>query len=125
MAIQLLASCIRTHPPPPPPPHPFRIIRFGRVDSPVSHLGDTPFSRYCLQQNLYRYILETKYVGLPGPIESMSLVQLHPSLDSYKIIVVPDMQTEAAALLACFRRSDAYIGARQLKMARLVSLFAT
>ena len=76
-------------------------------------MADTSFSRYCIQQNLYRYILETNYAGLPGPIESMSLVQLHPSMDGYKIIVVPDLQTEAAALMAHFRRSDAYLGARQ------------
>jgi hypothetical protein len=57
----------------------------------LEHLTDTAYSHYCLQQNLYRYILEKNY-GLS--ISHMHLVILHPELPCYRLIAVPRMEHE-------------------------------
>ena len=48
-----------------------------KMHGPASELYDTKYWHYCLQLNLYRYILEKDY-GLK--IKGMVLVQFHPSL---------------------------------------------
>jgi hypothetical protein len=48
-----------------------------KMNGPASELYDTKYWHYCLQLNLYRYILEKDY-GLK--IKGMVLVQFHPSL---------------------------------------------
>lgn len=48
-----------------------------KMNGPASELYDTKYWHYCLQLNLYRYILEKDY-GLK--IKGMILVQFHPSL---------------------------------------------
>ncbi len=65
---------------------------FGRLCS----LEDTPRNHYYLQQNLYKYILEHQY-GLK--IHSMSLVGLHPSYGSFKLIDVPEMAKEISWII--------------------------
>ena len=57
----------------------------------LSHLGDNSFNRYCLQQNIYKYILEKKY---QQRISSMNLLILHEDYDSAKPVKVPEMRTE-------------------------------
>ncbi|MEI6949993.1 hypothetical protein V9K67_22600 [Paraflavisolibacter sp. H34] len=61
-----------------------------------SGLPDTPYNRYCLQQNVYRYILE-KHYGLK--VRDLYLVVMHPSLRSYHKVAVPDLMQLVPHLL--------------------------
>lgn len=63
----------------------------------LEHMTDTSYSHYCLQQNLYRYILEKNY-GLK--ISRMHLVVLHPELEKYKIVVVPRLDDEIRIIIS-------------------------
>ena len=63
----------------------------------LEHLTDTSYSHYCLQQNLYRYMLERNY-GIR--ISRMNLVVLHPDYSSYRIVPVPRMDREVAIILS-------------------------
>lgn len=65
----------------------------------LEHLTDTSYIHYCLQQNLYRYILEKNY-GLK--ISKMNLVILHPLYDSYRVVTVPRMEKEVEIILNRF-----------------------
>lgn len=56
---------------------------------PFQELDDSNWNHYSLQLNLYKYILEKKYNIF---IESMNLVCLHPSNDTYIIEQVPNLQ---------------------------------
>lgn len=56
---------------------------------PCSHLPNTKFFHYCIQQNLYKYIVERHY-GIK--VERMYLAQFHPLLPEYHCVAVPDMQ---------------------------------
>lgn len=49
-------------------------------------IDDTSYNRYCIQQNLYRHILLTKY---NIEVNRMYLVVLHPDLDNYVKVSVP------------------------------------
>lgn len=62
----------------------------------LEHLTDTSYSHYCLQQNLYRYMLEKNY-GLK--VSRMNLVVLHPELPAYKVVPVPVMEREVGIIL--------------------------
>ncbi len=57
----------------------------------LEKVPDTRYTHYCLQQNLYRYILEKNY---NVKIANMYLVVLHPTFQSYKKIIVPKMDSE-------------------------------
>ncbi|MGM9802979.1 MAG: PD-(D/E)XK nuclease family protein [Muribaculaceae bacterium] len=65
--------------------------RWAKGINGLSHLTDTSYSHYCLQQNLYRHILEQNY-GLK--ISRMNLVVLHHMNSNYAIIPVPRMERE-------------------------------
>jgi len=57
----------------------------------LAHLDDMPYNHYCLQQNLYRYILKEHYgITLAG----MFLVVLHPDYSTYHCVSVPVMESE-------------------------------
>lgn len=60
------------------------------------HLSDTSYSHYCLQQNLYRYMLEKNY-GLR--ISRMNLVVLHPDYNNYRVVPVPRMDREVQIII--------------------------
>ncbi len=62
----------------------------------LEHLTDTAYSHYCLQQNLYRYMLEKNY-GLK--ITNMRLVVLHPDNPSYRLIRIPRMEKEVNIII--------------------------
>ena len=62
----------------------------------LEHLTDTSYSHYCLQQNLYRYMLEKNY-GIK--VSRMNLVVLHPELPTYKVVPVPVMEREINVIL--------------------------
>ena len=62
----------------------------------LEHLTDTSYIHYCLQQNLYRYMVEKNY-GIR--ISRMNLVVLHPDFTSYKIVPVPIMNREVNIII--------------------------
>jgi len=57
----------------------------------LGHLGDNSFNRYCLQQNIYKVILEKRY---KQKISSMNLLVLHETYDRYHHIQIPIMDKE-------------------------------
>lgn len=57
----------------------------------LGHLTDTSYVHYCLQQNLYRYMLQQNY-GIK--VSRMNLVVLHPELPAYRVVPVPVMERE-------------------------------
>lgn len=62
---------------------------------PFQDLPNTNLYHYTIQQNLYKYILETKY---DFPISSMRLLQLHPTIDravEYPLVDIQDRMKEA------------------------------
>lgn len=60
------------------------------------HLTDTSYVHYCLQQNLYRYMLQKNY-GIK--ISRMNLVVLHPEHENYRLVPVPVMDKEIAIII--------------------------
>lgn len=59
-------------------------------------IDDTSFNRYCLQQSLYRYILEKNY---NLKISKMFLVVLYPDNDRYYKVPVPYLKDRAEYIL--------------------------
>ena len=53
---------------------------------PVEHLPDTNYWHYCMQLNIYRHILETKY---NKKIIGLYLVGIHPDLKTFQQEKVP------------------------------------
>ena len=80
--------------------HPDEINQWANGINGLEDLTDTAYSHYCMQQNLYRHILET-YYGLR--ISRMNLVVLHPKIFNYRIVPVPRMEREVAIMLKNFR----------------------
>lgn len=62
----------------------------------LEHLTDTAYIHYCLQQNLYRYMLQKNY-GIK--VSRMNLVVLHPELPTYRIVPIPKMDREVGIML--------------------------
>ncbi|MCH8535322.1 MAG: hypothetical protein LAT51_09665 [Flavobacteriaceae bacterium] len=62
----------------------------------LSEIDDTSYNRYCLQQSLYRYILEKNY-GLT--VTKMNLVVLYPNYDRYYKVEVPYQKDKAEYIL--------------------------
>ena len=62
----------------------------------LSHVEDNSFNRYALQQNVYKYILESNY---DAKVSSMNLLVLHPDYKDFVHLTVPDMQKEAKYLI--------------------------
>ena len=62
----------------------------------LSHLPSSDYVKYCLQQNIYKFILESKY---KKKVSSMNLLILHPHLDNYHIIQVESFKNETKYLL--------------------------
>jgi very-short-patch-repair endonuclease len=57
----------------------------------LNHLTDDSYYRYCLQQNIYRHILEKNY---NVTISSINLLILHPIYDKYHLRTLPRMDDE-------------------------------
>ena len=68
----------------------------------LEHLYDTSYFHYCLQQNLYRYMLEKNY-GIK--ISRMNLVVLHPDFMSYKVVPVPVMNKEVNIIINYIKKN--------------------
>jgi hypothetical protein len=64
---------------------------FRSLKEPLQHLPDSNGWLYCLQLNVYRWMLETEF-GMR--VSSMWLGQVHPCLARAKLIQVPSMQEE-------------------------------
>lgn len=66
-------------------------------------LPDTAFYHYCIQQNLYRYMLETHY-GLH--VKAMNLVVLCPDYPTYFVAEVPKMDEVVQQIMAACHEKD-------------------
>ena len=66
----------------------------------LEHLECTPFTVGCLQQNLYRFILEHSY-GFE--INEMNLVMLNNSYTNYHYVTVPRMDKEVEIMLSAIK----------------------
>lgn len=62
----------------------------------LSDIDDTSYNRYCLQQSLYKYILEKNY-GLK--VSKMYLIVLYPDYDKYYKVEVPYLKDKAEYIL--------------------------
>lgn len=62
----------------------------------LGHLGDNSFNKYCLQQNIYRAILEKRY---GEKISSMNLLIMHENFDNYHHVKIPNMDKEVSYIL--------------------------
>ncbi len=69
---------------------------------PICQLANSNYNHYCLQLNIYRYIIE-KHYGLK--IKSMFIAVLHPDYepDNDRWLEIPDL-TAAVAVLASHRK---------------------
>ncbi len=73
-----------------------RIFGYGYALSELNHLDNSSYYRYCLQQNIYKFIVESEF---SVKISSMKLVVLHENYSSYYIVNVPEMKKEALIIL--------------------------
>ena len=73
-------------------------------------LPDTAFYHYCIQQNLYRYMLEKNY-GIR--VKAMNLVVLCPDYPTYYVAPVPKMDEVIGQIIAVCHQQD--LGHRLLK----------
>jgi hypothetical protein len=73
-----------------------RIFGYGYALSELRTLDNSSYNRYCLQQNIYKYIIESEY-GMK--ISSMKLVVLHDNNPTYYVIDVPLMEKETKIVL--------------------------
>lgn len=62
----------------------------------LNHIPDTAYHKYCLQQSIYRFILEEKY-GLE--VNAAYLIVLHPRLQRYYKLKATYYPSEAKAIL--------------------------
>jgi ATP-dependent exoDNAse (exonuclease V) beta subunit len=73
-----------------------RIFGYGNAASELSHLDNSSYYRYCLQQNIYKIIAESEF---SIKISSMKLVVLHENYSTYHFVNVPEMKREAMIIL--------------------------
>lgn len=75
----------------------------GRMSKGGINLPDTAFYHYCLQQNLYRYMLE-KYYDIH--VNAMNLVVLHPDYPTYFVASVPKMDEVIQQIVSICKMKD-------------------
>lgn len=63
--------------------------------SELNHLDNSSYYKYALQQNIYKYILETNY---KMPISSMNLIVLHENFDRFYRVNIVNMQKEVSII---------------------------
>ena len=71
--------------------------RFQNMLAPVDHLPDTSYWHYCMQLNIYRHILQTKY---NKKVVGMYLVGMHPDMDGFQQEKVPFLLEETKDVFA-------------------------
>ena len=69
---------------------------FGYALSELQELDNSSYYRYCLQQNIYKLIIEEEY---SIKISSMQLVVLHENYSDYYVVRVPEMKKESIIIL--------------------------
>ena len=82
----------------------------GRTSINGINLPDTSFYHYCIQQNLYRYMLQQHY-GLR--VKAMNLVVLCPDYADYRVVSVPIMDGLIQQIVAICKSEE--LGFRLLK----------
>ena len=70
--------------------------------TPLEHMPDCNFSKYSLQLNLYKYILE-KYYDIP--VHEMYIVVFHPTSQGFRQFQVPTLHAEIKKMLGAYKRS--------------------
>ena len=75
----------------------------GKMSKNGISLPDTSFYHYCIQQNLYRYMLETHY-GLH--VRAMNLVVLCPDYPTYYVVPVPRMEEVISQVIGVCKMKD-------------------
>ena len=75
----------------------------GKMSKNGISLPDTAFYHYCIQQNLYRYMLETHY-GLR--VRAMNLVVLCPDYPTYYVAQVPRMEEVISQVVGVCKMKD-------------------
>ena len=73
-----------------------RIYGYGYALSELNSLDNSSYYRYCLQQNIYKYLVETEY---SMKISSMKLVVFHENYPKYYVVNVPEMKRETNIIL--------------------------
>lgn len=68
---------------------------YGYALSELNHLDNSSYYKYALQQNIYKYILETNY---KMPISSMNLIVLHENFDRFYRVNIVNMQKEVSII---------------------------
>ena len=63
----------------------------------LSHLSSSDYIKYCLQQNIYKYIIENNY---NKKVSSMNLLILHPNYENYHIIQLEEFPLEVDYLIS-------------------------
>eukprot|EP00854_Cymbomonas_tetramitiformis_P000157 gene157-282_t len=70
---------------------------YGRMcKTPLSHLPDTAYTHYVLQQNMYAHLLREQY---DMRVDEMYLVRFHPTIDDYQLVPVPNWDAEVKLIL--------------------------
>jgi hypothetical protein len=69
---------------------------YGTATSELSHIDNSSYYKYALQQNMYRYILETEE---NMPISTMNLIVLHENFDEYHRVNLVNMDKEVHIIL--------------------------
>ncbi len=64
--------------------------------SGLTELNNSSYYRYCLQQNIYKHIVENEY---SIKISSMQLIVLHERYDKYHVVTVPQLKKETQIIL--------------------------
>lgn len=77
-----------------------RKFGYGYALSDLNHLDNSSYYKYCLQQNIYKHIVEKEY---SIRISSMKLVVLHENHSDYYIVNVPEMINETKIILNSLR----------------------
>ncbi len=68
---------------------------YGYALSELSHLDNSSYYKYALQQNIYKYMLEKKY-GMS--VSSMNLIVLHEKFDMYHRVNLVNMDKEVSVI---------------------------
>lgn len=69
---------------------------FQQGSGPIAHLSDNSYHKYCLQQNMYKHLLEKNY---NIKISSTNLLVLHPNRHNFHVVPVPEMTQEVAGIM--------------------------
>ena len=82
---------------------------FRSLKEPLQHLPDSNGWLYCLQLNVYKWMIETE---LGFRVAAMYLGQVHPCLPRARLITVPCMREELELMVEDqIHRGDAFSGA--------------